>query len=131
MNLLARRPDVVIDARDVHGLSPLATAGRDGRYKLIAHLLKLRRLKWDSKCARDHPRDHQALLLASQDGHWQCVDLILAKRSWAVGGLEFKTALSQASEESNRVLEGKIRALWGVNGGKAPWVHFHDTRAHM
>ncbi|KAF3032406.1 hypothetical protein E8E11_002286 [Didymella keratinophila] len=47
MAMLAARPDVDIDAKDIHELSPLAVAARDGRAKVVKHILKLRSDKWE------------------------------------------------------------------------------------
>lgn len=127
MNQLALRADVDIDAKDIHGLSPLAMAARDGRHTLIAHLLHLRRAKWCTKFAKDHPHDSLPLLLAAQNGHWQCVDLILASRSWHAGSIEFGTSLELAKQEHIHMLEGKLQALWAIDGGKAPWTQFRNT----
>ena len=134
MDMLGVRSDVDVEAVDIYTLSPLAVAARDGRFKLIEHLLKLRRFKLDSSPSTftmDHAHDHRPLLLASRNGHWRCVDLILANRSWAAGGLEYRRTFELAEQKNIEVLKDKLRALWCIKGGMAPWFHVCATRVPL
>ena len=132
MESLAARSDVDIDLKDAYGFSPLGVAARDGRSKLIKHLLKLRSTKWQlgvPGAVTDHIHDHHPLLLASQNGHMGCVDLILAYRTWNAGQAEYERTLDLATKHKDDILIGKLRDLWRFNAGVASLEQFYLPKA--
>ena len=81
MTLLATRTDVDLDSQDIHELSLLAVAARNGRAKVVKHILKLRLDKWGlgvPGALTEYPHDHRPLQLASSNGHKHYVDLIMS-----------------------------------------------------
>lgn len=127
MSYLAERPDIDIDSKDIHGLSPLAIAARDGRTRVIKHILKLRFDLWElgvPGALKEHRHDHRPLSLASKNGHHHCVDLILAHRTWNYGGHEWERTRDLATQQKDQILFGKLLDLPRINAGVADMTQF-------
>lgn len=128
--LAGLRSDVDMESQDMYGLSPLAVAARGGHLELIKTLLKLRSKKWNNSCApTEHSHDHHPLLLAAKNSHWECVDLILAHRTWYAGDAACTELLNIASQRSCPILQGKLKALWRVRAGYACLTTLYGSKS--
>lgn len=136
--LLALRPDVDMYRKDHHGLSAFATAARDGRYDVLGYLYRLHREK-TSKFghAAEREVDHTPLILASQERRFECVDLILKKKSWVIGDENFEKLQHLANASGDAKLLQRLNRLWQVDGKEAfrgsqkPWPNARESQEPM
>ncbi|KAJ8117075.1 hypothetical protein OPT61_g1641 [Boeremia exigua] len=130
MKLLGLRSDVDIERKDYHGLSAYATAAREGRYDVLGYLFRLRKKRrhtTKSRHSHDWDVDHQPFLLASKHKRWECVDLILERRSWKAGDFIFTNVHNLAQLHNDAKLVERLEQLWEIDGlrahevGCSPW----------